>query len=194
MFLLIDNYDSFSHNLARYLREAGAEIAVHRNDAMTAKAFAALSPAAVIISPGPGRPSEAGVCLELLRLLPPSTPMLGVCLGHQCLVEAFGGETRRARRPLHGEASMISHDGDALFAGAPPQFEAGRYHSLIAAPAPHGPIRAIAWSEEGEVMAVRHCAQPWFGVQFHPESLLTPYGRVIIGNFIAIAQAAGSGL
>jgi len=185
MILIIDNYDSFVETLARYVRELGFSTRLTRNDALSAAEIAGMAAEAVMLSPGPHGPQEAGVCLELLALLPPSTPLLGVCLGHQCLVAAFGGEVRRALRPLHGEASEIRHDGNDLFSGVPSPFSAGRYHSLIAEPASDGPLRSIASSAEGETMAVAHINRPWHGVQFHPESLLTPHGRTIVANFLA---------
>lgn len=190
MILVIDNYDSFVHNLARYLREEGAETLVIRNDAASASDLVAMAPAGVVLSPGPKTPREAGVCLDLLAALPATTPMLGVCLGHQCLVEAFGGRTMRAARPLHGEASLVHHDGGGVLAGIASPMQAGRYHSLISALGDDDELAACAWSEEREVMAVRRRSAPWFGVQFHPESLLTPDGRAIIRNFLALTERA----
>ncbi|MGD9800952.1 MAG: aminodeoxychorismate/anthranilate synthase component II [Parvularculaceae bacterium] len=184
MILIVDNYDSFVHNLARYVREAGYEAEVVRNDAEKVEAILDRAPQAVIISPGPKTPGEAGVSLELIRRLPLVTPLLGVCLGHQCLVEAFGGRTIRSLKPLHGEASAIRHDGGGVFAGIQSPMLVGRYHSLVSALAGAGPLRACAFSEAGEVMAVRHQSAPWHGVQFHPESLLTPHGRRVIANFL----------
>lgn len=185
MILVIDNYDSFVNNLARYIREEGRETCVVRNDAVSVDDCLAMKPAGVVISPGPKTPADAGVSMALLRALDDATPMLGVCLGHQCLVEVFGGVTRRARSPLHGEASEIRHDGSGVFAGAPSPMMAGRYHSLISVPARGAPLRETAWSADGELMGVAHAARAWFGVQFHPESLLTPHGRRIIHNFLA---------
>jgi anthranilate synthase/aminodeoxychorismate synthase-like glutamine amidotransferase len=190
MILIIDNYDSFVHNLARYVREAGAETMVVRNDAAPARALVDLKPAGLILSPGPKAPQDAGSCLALIDLLPETTPLLGVCLGHQCLVEAFGGRTKRARRPLHGEASPIRHDGSGLFEGLASPLSGGRYHSLISELAEGSPLAANAWSEEGELMGVRHQSAPWFGVQFHPESLLTPDGRAIITKFLDYVEDA----
>lgn len=190
MIIVIDNYDSFVHNLARYVREAGADTKVIRNDAMSVDACLALDPTGVIISPGPKRPENGGVSLGVIRALAAHTPLLGVCLGHQCLVEVFGGKTVRAEHPLHGEASVVTHSGAGVFSGVPSPFLAGRYHSLIATPAADGPLQSIAWSEEGELMAVRHRTRAWFGVQFHPESLLTPHGRRIIENFVACCAKA----
>jgi anthranilate synthase/aminodeoxychorismate synthase-like glutamine amidotransferase len=184
MILIIDNYDSFVHNLARYVREAGHETLVLRNDAGHAEDLLQVSPQAVIISPGPGAPASAGVSMQIIRQLNRAVPLLGVCLGHQCLVEVFGGRTIRAVEPLHGEASLIRHDGKGVFAGVENPMRAGRYHSLISEIDPSGPLQACAFSERGELMAVRHAAAPWSGVQFHPESLLTPSGRLVIGNFL----------
>ncbi len=189
MILIIDNYDSFVHNLARYVREAGCEATVVRNDAAAAEALLRAAPDAVVISPGPKTPAEAGLSLDLIRKLPIEIPLLGVCLGHQCLVEAFGGRTVRSREPLHGEASAIDHDGRGLFAGLASPMLAGRYHSLVSELAPDGPLSACAFSEAGEVMGVRHQTAPWHGVQFHPESLLTPDGRRLIGNFLGEIKA-----
>ncbi len=188
MILVIDNYDSFVHNLARYVREAGGETTVIRNDAASVEACLALSPAGVILSPGPNWPADAGISGPLIEQLPPSTPLLGVCLGHQCLVEAFGGKTMRASRPLHGEASMMRHDGKGLLEDIPSPIVVGRYHSLISRLPQASPLEAIGWSEEGELMAVRHVDRPWFGVQFHPESVLTPAGRQLIGNFLDLTR------
>jgi len=186
--LIIDNYDSFVHNLARYVREAGFQTLVIRNDASDAEDMVRLSPQAVVISPGPKMPSQAGVSTDVIRLLPRTVPLLGVCLGHQCLVEAFGGVTRRAREPLHGEASLIRHDGAGVFSGLENPMAAGRYHSLVCDVAPDGELIPCAFSEKGELMAVRHVSAPWHGVQFHPESLLTPSGRALIGNFLAATK------
>lgn len=190
MILIIDNYDSFVHNLARYVREAGASVSVVRNDAASARELARLEPQGVILSPGPKSPADAGVCLALLDLLPQATPLLGVCLGHQCLVEAVGGKTARARRPLHGEASLVRHDGTGVFRGLPSPLEAGRYHSLISELPEKSPLIANAWSEEGELMGARHETAPWCGVQFHPESLLTPHGRAMIATFLSQVEKA----
>ena len=185
MILVIDNYDSFVHNLARYVREAGYETLTLRNDAGCAEDLLRLSPQAVIISPGPKAPAQAGVSMELIRRMPRAVPLLGVCLGHQCLVEAMGGGTARSREPVHGEASLILHDGAGIFSGIENPIEAGRYHSLVSEIAPGGPLIPCAWSGKGELMAVRHVRAPWHGVQFHPESLLTPSGRAIMANFLA---------
>ncbi len=188
MILVIDNYDSFVHNLARYAREAGAPTQVVRNDASSAGELLALRPAGVILSPGPHAPKEAGVCLDLIAALPADTPLLGVCLGHQCLVEAFGGRTARARVPLHGEARAVRHDGTGLFESIASPIFAGRYHSLISILPERCDLVANGWSEEGELMSARHRARPWFGVQFHPESLLTPEGPALIRAFLRRTQ------
>lgn len=184
MILVIDNYDSFVQTLARYVREAGGETIVIRNDAACAEDLLQLDISGVIISPGPKSPAEAGVSLSVIRNLSRRTPLLGVCLGCQCLVEAFGGETRRAVEPLHGEASEIRHDGAGLFAGLPNPMLAGRYHSLVGVLPDDSVLDACAWSASGELMAVRHRTAPWHGVQFHPESLLTPHGRQMIVRFV----------
>ena len=185
MIVIIDNYDSFVHNLARYVREAGHATQVFRNDAAVPEEIVALAPEALVISPGPGAPKDTGLVMPLLGLLPPETPVLGVCLGHLCLVEHFGGTTAPAERPLHGEASDIRHDGKGVFQGLLSPIPAGRYHSLISRLRAGGDaLIACAWSEEGEIMAIRHRSRPWHGVQFHPESLLTTDGRKMIANFL----------
>ncbi len=184
MILVLDAYDSFVDTLARYLREAGCATRVQRVDTLSAPELLALEPQAVFLSPGPRRPSDAGAAPALCRMAPVDLPLFGVCLGHQCIVEAFGGRTVSAPEPMHGRASPIIHDGDALFDGVRSPFSAGRYHSLLGAPAPDGPLKAIAWGPRGEVMAVRHRSRPVVGVQFHPESILTPNGRRIIHNFL----------
>lgn len=189
MILVIDNYDSFVHNLARYTREAGAATQIIRNDAVSIDECLGLAPSGVIISPGPKAPRDAGICLELIAALPATTPLLGVCLGHQCLVEALGGATIRADDALHGEASEIYHDGRGVFAGIPSPTLAGRYHSLIGAPEKDGLLEKSAWTKNGAIMGVRHVDRPWHGVQFHPESILTPAGRAMISNFLAMCDA-----
>lgn len=188
MILILDNYDSFVHNLARYVREAGYATRVVRNDAMSAKDLIELAPAAVIISPGPNAPSNAGQSLSLIDRLPDHIPLLGVCLGHQCLIEVFGGRIIRAREPLHGEASHIRHDGDGLFEGIDNPMTAGRYHSLVGELGASAELSPCAWSPAGELMAVRRQSAPWFGVQFHPESVLTPQGRRLMANFLALTN------
>ncbi len=193
MILVVDNYDSFVHNLARYAREAGAKTQVVRNDAATVRDCIAAAPSGVILSPGPKTPADAGLCLDLVTALPPETPLLGVCLGHQCLVEAFGGATIRAADPLHGEASRIFHTGEGLFAGIGSPTLAGRYHSLIAEPSPDAPFVKTAWTADGALMGVSHIDRPWHGVQFHPESVLTPDGPAMISNFLALCDGEKRG-
>ena len=184
MILIIDNYDSFVHTIARYFREAGSAVRIARNDALTAREAFLLSPAGLVLSPGPRGPSEAGICLDLIKHCPQHLPLLGVCLGHQCLVAGQGGEVRRSIEPMHGRSSAIHHCGAGLFEGVASPTQVGRYHSLIAVPSARGPLRPTAWSVSGEIMAVQHVVSPWFGVQFHPESLLTPDGRQMIDNFL----------
>lgn len=188
MILIVDNYDSFVHNLARYVREAGFETRVLRNDAMSADAMLATAPDAIVLSPGPNAPAGAGVSMALIERAPDHVPLLGVCLGHQCLVEAFGGRVRRAKEPLHGEASAIRHDGEGLFDGLDNPMRAGRYHSLIGELGEPSDLVACAWSDAGELMAVRRRSAPWHGVQFHPESVLTPDGRALLGNFLGLVD------
>lgn len=183
MILLLDNYDSFSYNLAHLFAELGAEVTVRRNDAVDANAAARLAPSHLVISPGPGRPADAGATLEIIEQLAPSTPILGVCLGHQAIVEAFGGTIGAARELVHGKACTVHHDRRGIFAGLPAELEAGRYHSLAAAAVPPE-LEICARSSDGEVMAVRHRALDVHGLQFHPESVLTPLGREIARNFL----------
>ncbi len=183
MILLVDNYDSFTYNLAHLFGELGAEVVVRRNDAIDGNAAARLAPSHLVISPGPGRPSDAGATPEIVRRLSATIPTLGVCLGHQAIVEAFGGEIGRARELVHGKACTVRHDGRGLFAGLPAELEAGRYHSLAATSIP-STLEVSATAEGGEVMAVRHRELPVDGLQFHPESVLTPLGREIARNFL----------
>jgi len=181
--LLVDNYDSFTYNLAHLFGELGAEVVVRRNDAIDGNAAERLAPSHLVISPGPGRPSDAGATPEIVRRLSATIPTLGVCLGHQAIVEAFGGEIGRARELVHGKACTVRHDGRGLFAGLPAELEAGRYHSLAATSIPSA-LEISATAEGGEIMAVRHRELPVDGVQFHPESVLTPLGREIARNFL----------
>ena len=183
MILLVDNYDSFTYNLAHLFGELGAEVVVRRNDAVAAGEAERLAPSHLVVSPGPGRPVNAGASLEIVRRLGPSVPTLGVCLGHQVVVEAFGGEVGQAKRLVHGKPSEIEHDGRGLFEGLPEGFEAGRYHSLAATAIPDC-LEVSATCAEGEVMAVRHRELPVDGVQFHPESVLTPLGPELARNFL----------
>jgi anthranilate synthase/aminodeoxychorismate synthase-like glutamine amidotransferase len=187
MILLIDNYDSFTYNLAHLFGELGAEVAVYRNDALDADEAEALEPSHLVLSPGPGRPANAGALLEIVRRLAGRVPTLGVCLGHQAIIEAFGGEIGPARRLVHGKASPVRHDGRGLFAGLPEEFEAGRYHSLAATQIPDV-LEVSATCPDDEVMAVRHRELPVDGVQFHPESVLTPSGPQLARNFLELTQ------
>jgi anthranilate synthase/aminodeoxychorismate synthase-like glutamine amidotransferase len=180
--LLIDNYDSFTYNLAHLFGQLGCEVEVRRNDAIGADEAERLAPSHLVVSPGPGRPADAGASLEIVRRLA-HTPTLGVCLGHQAIVEAFGGEVGQAQQLLHGKASSVRHDGRGIFAGLPEEFEAGRYHSLAATSIP-AVLEVSATCAEGEVMAVRHRELPVDGVQFHPESVLTPVGPALAKNFL----------
>jgi anthranilate synthase/aminodeoxychorismate synthase-like glutamine amidotransferase len=181
--LMVDNYDSFTYNLVHLLEERGAEVIVRRSDEIDAAEAEALEPDRLVVSPGPGRPSGAGRSIELILRLGPTTPTLGVCLGHQAIVEAFGGEVAQARALLHGKASRLRHDGRGVFSGLERTIEAGRYHSLAAVRVPDE-LEVTARSEDGEVMGVRHRTQPIEGVQFHPESVLTPTGPRMIANFL----------
>jgi anthranilate synthase component 2 len=189
MILLIDNYDSFTWNVYQALAALGADVRVERNDALSVDEVLALAPAAIVLSPGPGTPDEAGICPELLERLPDAMPLLGVCLGHQALVERYGGELERDPVPTHGRASRVHHDGVELFADLPNPFLAGRYHSLRAKRdrLPEE-LRLTAWTDDGLVMAVRHATLPRFGVQFHPESILSPGGASIFARFLALAS------
>jgi anthranilate synthase/aminodeoxychorismate synthase-like glutamine amidotransferase len=183
--LLIDNYDSFTYNLVQAFLVLGAEVAVHRNDEITVETAVALDPTHLCISPGPGTPAEAGVSKDMIRAFSARIPVLGVCLGHQALVEVYGGEIVRAERLMHGKTSTVIHDARGVFVGLQNPFKAGRYHSLIAKRnALPGTLEVTAWTEEGEVMGVRHRTLPLEGVQFHPESILTPDGPKLLGNFL----------
>jgi anthranilate synthase component II len=183
MILLVDNYDSFTYNLVHLFEELGAEVLVYRNDALAADEAEAIAPDRLVISPGPGRPVDAGISIELIRLLGPTTPTLGVCLGHQAIVEAFGGEVGQAKALLHGKASVVENDGLGVFAGLPREIEAGRYHSLAAISVPDALV-VSSRTADGEVMGVRHVVHPIEGVQFHPESVLTPLGPALARNFL----------
>ncbi len=183
MILLIDNYDSFTYNLAHLFGELGAEVVVRRNDAIDADEAERLAPSHLVVSPGPGRPADAGASVAIVQRLAPRVPTLGVCLGHQAIVEAFGGDVGPAQRLVHGKSSPIDHDGRGLFKGLPEGFEAGRYHSLTATTVPEC-LEISATCAEGEVMAVRHRELPVDGVQFHPESVLTPLGPELARNFL----------
>jgi anthranilate synthase component II len=189
--LLIDNYDSFTYNLAHLLAAEGAEVRVVRNDRITAPEAEDLGPSHLVVSPGPGKPADAGATPEIVRRLALRTPTLGVCLGHQAIVEVFGGRVGPARRLVHGKASVIDHDGRGLFHGLPRPLDGGRYHSLAADEVPSD-LEVSARSEDGEVMAVRHRRLPVDGLQFHPESVLTPLGPSIVKRFLDGGARGGS--
>ena len=180
---MVDNYDSFTYNLAHLFQELGAEVTVVRNDKIDAAGAEKLAPTHLVVSPGPGRPADAGAALDIVKRLGPQVPTLGVCLGHQAIVEAFGGEVGQARRLVHGKASAIAHDGAGLFEGLPDPLEGGRYHSLAATRVPDV-LEVCATTEDGEVMAVRHRELAIDGIQFHPESVLTPDGPALARNFL----------
>ncbi len=183
--LMIDNYDSFTYNLVQYLGELGAEIEVRRNDAIDVAGARAMAPQAIVISPGPCTPKEAGVSVPLLRAMAGEVPILGVCLGHQCIGEAFGGKVVRASRLMHGKTSPILHDGKSIFSGLPNPFDAMRYHSLlVAADSIPSCLEVSARTAEGEVMGLRHRTLPVEGIQFHPESIGTPEGKRLLANFL----------
>ena len=188
MILMVDNYDSFTYNLVQMLSAAGAEILVLRNDAESAAAMLAREPEGIVLSPGPGRPEDAGVCLDLILRRAP-IPLLGVCLGHQALGVAFGATVDRAPRQMHGKTSMVRHTDLDVFAGLPNPFEATRYHSLeVKEPTLPPELVPIAWSEDGTLMGLRHRELPYWGVQFHPESVLTGSGAHLLGNFLGLCR------
>lgn len=188
MILLFDNYDSFTYNLYQLIAGLGPEVQVVRNDALSVPELLDLAPTAVVLSPGPGRPSGAGVLLDYIRQLPKATPLLGVCLGHQALVEAEGGRLEVQDNPVHGKSSLVHHEDSALLKGLPNPFPAARYHSLCAErDSLPDSLKLAAWTEEGTVMAAEHRSLPRFGVQFHPESILTPMGERILSNFLSMA-------
>ena len=190
MILMIDNYDSFTYNLVQYLGELGAEVQTHRNDQITVKQVAALKPSHIVLSPGPRTPNEAGICLELIETLAGRIPILGVCLGHQSIGQAFGGTVTRAREVMHGKVSRIHHSGTGVFRGLPSPYTATRYHSLIVAePGFPDCLEVTAWTEHAgggrdEIMGLRHKTLPVQGVQFHPESILTEHGHALLKNFL----------
>jgi len=188
--LLIDNYDSFTYNLVQAFLVLGAEVSVYRNDALTPQAAQALAPSHLCISPGPGTPYDAGVSMDMIRTFAGRIPVLGVCLGHQSIVEVFGGKVVRAERLMHGKTSLVHHDGRTLFTGLPEPFEVGRYHSLIASPSSlPAQLQVSARTAEGEIMGVRHRDLDVEGVQFHPESILTPDGPRLMANFLQHCNA-----
>jgi anthranilate synthase/aminodeoxychorismate synthase-like glutamine amidotransferase len=184
MIIVIDNYDSFTYNLVQYLGEFGAELRVFRNDAVTLDEIARLAPSHIVISPGPGTPDESGISNAVIREFHRDVPILGVCLGHQCIGKLFGGVVTRAPRLMHGKTSLIYHDRRGLYHGLPNPFQAGRYHSLIVQEPLGNELRVTASTHEGEVMGIRHKTCPLEGVQFHPESILTQPGKQMLKNFL----------
>lgn len=189
MILVIDNYDSFTYNLVQQMGEMGAQLKVVRNDQITLDQIRALDPARIVISPGPGTPDDGGVSLDVIRQFGAHTPILGVCLGHQCIGQAYGGIVTRAGRLMHGKTSMVYHKGDPLFTGVPSPFEATRYHSLIVEEdSLPDALTVTAFTDQGEIMAMRHKEYPVVGVQFHPESILTGFGPRILRNFLEQAE------
>ncbi|MGF1656200.1 MAG: anthranilate synthase component II [Verrucomicrobiales bacterium] len=189
MLLIIDNYDSFTYNLVQYFGELGAELRVVRNDQISIGEVEALKPSGICISPGPGAPESAGVSNEILRLTSARVPTLGVCLGHQCMAQIYGGEVVRAGRLMHGKTSMVHHEGGPLFVGLPEPFEATRYHSLIVRPETLPEcLHVTAWTDEKEIMGLKHRDLPIHGVQFHPESILTSHGKDLLNNFLKLLE------
>lgn len=186
MVLVIDNYDSFTYNLVQYLGELGEDVRVYRNDRITLEEIAALKPDHIVISPGPGTPDDGGISNEVIRTFGPTTPVLGVCLGHQCIGHVFGGVVSRAPRLMHGKTSSVYHNGHGLFNGVPSPFTATRYHSLIVEEAMPESLAVTAFTRDGEVMALQHREYPVVGVQFHPESILTEHGKRILQNFLSM--------
>jgi anthranilate synthase component II len=188
MILVIDNYDSFTYNLVHYLNELGAETTVVRNDALSVEDALGMKAEAILMSPGPCTPNEAGICLELIERAPADLPLLGVCLGHQAIGQAFGGEVIRAKTLMHGKTSPIHHNDDGVFKGLPNPFTATRYHSLaVSRGSLPNVLEVTAWTEDGEIMGLRHMSRPIFGVQFHPESIATEGGHDLLGNFLDLA-------
>ncbi|RYF92430.1 MAG: aminodeoxychorismate/anthranilate synthase component II [Caulobacteraceae bacterium] len=189
MILVIDNYDSFTYNLVHYLNELGAQTLVRRNDALTVQEALGLRPAAILLSPGPKAPAQAGICLPLLRGAPDDMPIFGVCLGHQAMGEAYGGDVIRAKAIMHGKTSPILHEGASVFKDLPSPFTATRYHSLAVDRATlPAELEVTAWTEDGEIMGLAHRTRPVHGVQFHPESILTSCGHQLLGNFLDLAN------
>jgi anthranilate synthase/aminodeoxychorismate synthase-like glutamine amidotransferase len=194
MILVIDNYDSFTYNLVQEMGELGAELCVVRNDQVTLGDIQAIQPTHIVISPGPGTPDDSGISLDVLRHLGQTTPILGVCLGHQCIGQVYGGVVKRAPRLMHGKTSMIYHKGDLMFSGMPSPFEATRYHSLIVEePTLPDCLTITAFTDQGEIMGLRHKQFPVYGVQFHPESILTKYGMRFLQNFLEVRVPVAAG-
>ena len=188
MILVIDNYDSFTYNLVHYLNELGAQTVVKRNDALTAQAALALKPQAILLSPGPCAPDQAGICLPLITTAPLDMPIFGVCLGHQAIGQAFSGEVIRAKTLMHGKTSPILHEGKSVFAGLPSPFTATRYHSLaVKRESLPDCLEVTSWTADGEIMGLQHRTRPIHGVQFHPESIATEHGHDMLANFLEIA-------
>lgn len=187
MILLIDNYDSFTYNLVQYLMELGADVVVYRNNQIRVSNIKRLHPKKIVISPGPCTPKEAGISTELIQVFSGKIPILGVCLGHQCIGEAFGGKIIRAKRIMHGKVSEIHHNAKGIFKSVPNPFEATRYHSLVIErkSCPHE-LQITGWTNDKEIMSVQHKNHPTFGVQFHPESILTQHGKKILANFLRV--------
>jgi anthranilate synthase component 2 len=192
MLLVIDNYDSFTYNLVQYLGELGAEIVVHRNDAVSLAEIDAMAPSAIVLSPGPCAPAQAGITVDVIREFGSRIPILGVCLGHQAIGEAYGGRVVRAARAVHGKTSRVVHDGRELFQGLPTPLEVGRYHSLVVERETLPDclsVTATASDDPTEIHALRHVSHPVWGVQFHPESVLTPHGKQLLRNFLGLVSA-----
>lgn len=189
MILFIDNYDSFVHNLARYVENLGHDTKIIRNDKISTDEIPSLKPEAIIISPGPCAPDQAGICIDLITQYGANIPILGVCLGHQCIAQAYDNFVIRAHKPMHGKASTIHHRNTKLFSGVPSPFQAGRYHSLMVELNNSSPLRVTAESEDSVIMAIEHQTDPVYGVQFHPESILTEHGGTVIENFLSLAFA-----
>ena len=191
MILVIDNYDSFTYNLVHYLNELGAETLVYRNDALSVEEALGLKPQGVLLSPGPKAPAQAGICLPILRAAPDDLPILGVCLGHQAIGEAYGGQVVRAKAIMHGKTSQIEHTGKGIFAGLPNPVTATRYHSLsVERSTMPDVLEVTAWTDDGEVMGFQHKSKPVHGVQFHPESIATEGGHAMLANFLKLAGVA----
>lgn len=189
MILFIDNYDSFVHNLARYVENLGHDTKIIRNDKLSTSEILSLKPEAIIISPGPCAPDQAGICVDLITEYGANIPILGVCLGHQCIAQAYDNFVIRAHKPMHGVASTVHHRNTKLFSGVPSPFQAGRYHSLMVELNNSSPLRITAESEDSVIMAIEHETDPVYGVQFHPESILTEHGGTVIENFLSLAFA-----
>lgn len=190
MYLLIDNYDSFTYNLRHYLGELGAEVDVRRNNSFSADEALALAPQGIVLSPGPCDPDKAGICLEVIAKAAGKVPILGVCLGHQCIGQAFGGKIVRAPKPMHGKVSDITHDGTGVFSGIPSPFASTRYHSLMVAPnSLPDCLKVTATSRDGVIQGLVHCALPIYGVQFHPESIASTHGHDLLRNFLTLCRS-----